>query len=187
MLPYFRHALDTSIFRDHRAIRPYHLQRSHLLIELHKSIVEEIEKSRRTLDQMNDLENEAAKQLYMIPIPSTLLSLFHDQLLNLQEHTLKERITTSGRCEFSITFLGMVMILFIEFKDSLKGSSSKHSNVAQILAEADGADLFNQIHESNEITIHTILTDGQAFEFFVVNFYDWKMMRDIRNPIEGVP
>ena len=68
MLPFFRHSLDTSIFRDHRAIRSYRLQRSRLPIALHKSIFEGIEKSRRTLGNMNDLENEAAKQLYMTPI-----------------------------------------------------------------------------------------------------------------------
>lgn len=61
MLPYFRHSLDTSTFQDHRAIRPYCLQRSRLPIGIHKSILEGIEKSRRTLGQMNDLENEAAK------------------------------------------------------------------------------------------------------------------------------
>jgi hypothetical protein len=137
---------------------------------------------------LKELENEAAKQLYMTPIPSTLLSLFHGRLLNLPEHTRKGRITTSGRYELSVTLLGMVMILFIEFKDMLKGSASKHSDViAQILAEADGADLFNQIHESDGTAIHAILTDGQAFEFYVVNFYDWKVMRGVGSTIEAVP
>ena len=71
------------------------------------------------------------------------------------------------------------MILFIELKESLKGSPSKHSDViAQILAEADAADLFNQIRESDGIAIQAILTDGEAFEFFVVNIYDWKVMRE---------
>ena len=82
----------------------------------------------------------------------------------------------------------MVLILFIEFKDSLKGPPGKHSDViAQLLAEADGADLFNQIHESDGIAIHAILTDGQAFEFYVVNFYDWKVMRGVGSPIEAIP
>jgi hypothetical protein len=90
---------------------------------------------------MNDLENEAAKQLYMSPIPSTLLSLFSGRLINLPERTLKGWITTSGRCEFLVTLLGMVMFLFIEVKDTLKGGSTKHSDlVAQVLAEADGAE-----------------------------------------------
>jgi hypothetical protein len=72
----------------------------------------------------------------MSPIPSTLLSLFSGRLINLPEHTLKGRITTSGRCEFSVTLLGMVMLLFIEVKDTLKGGSAKHSDlVAQVLAE----------------------------------------------------
>lgn len=80
------------------------------------------------------------------------------------------------------------MILFIEFKDSLKGSPSKHLDViAQILVEADAADLFNQIYESDGIAIHAILTDGEAFEFFVINFYDWKVMRGVGSPTEAVP
>jgi hypothetical protein len=58
---------------------------------------------------------------------------------------------------------------------------------AQVIAEADGADLFNQIKESDGIAIHAILTDGQVFEFFVINFYDWKMLRGVGIPIEAIP
>lgn len=96
MLPYFRHSLDTSIYHDHRAIRPCRLQRSRLPIDRFKSILAQIDVSRRTLGMMNDLENEAAKQLYVSPIPSTLLSMFSSRLINLPEHTLKGRMTTSG-------------------------------------------------------------------------------------------
>src|SRR5208282_1420622 len=64
----------------------------------------------------------------------------------------------------------------------------KHSNViAQIIAEADAADLFNQIKECDGIAIHAILTDGQTFEFFVINFCEWKIMRGVGSPIEAVP
>ena len=94
-----------------------------------KFICSQLDISRLTLGRMQTLENEAAKQMYMSPIPSTLLSLFSGRLINLPEHTLKGRITTSGRCEFSITLQGMVMLLFIEYKDSLTGSNEKHSKV----------------------------------------------------------
>ena len=186
--PYFRHSLDTSIYRDHQAIRPYRLQRSRLPMPYFKFICSQLDVSRLTLGRMCTLENESAKQMYMSPIPSTLLSLFSGRLINLPEHTLRGRITTSGRCEFSITLQGMIMLLFVEFKDSLAGSHEKHSNViAQIIAEADGADLFNQIKECDGIAIHAILTDGQAFEFFMINFYHWKIMRGVGSPIEAIP
>lgn len=188
MLPYFRHSLDTSIYRDHRAIRPYRLQRSRLPIDQFESLFRQLDVSRRTLGMMNDLENEAAKQLYMSPIPSTILSLFSGRLINLPEHTLRGRITTSGRCQFSVTLLGMVMLLFIEVKDTLKGGPAKHSDlVAQVLAEADGADLFNKVNECDGIGIHAILTDGQRFEFYFVNFYEWRVMRGVGSAVEAVP
>jgi hypothetical protein len=137
---------------------------------------------------MHTLENEAAKQMYMSPILSTLLSLFSGRLINLPEHTLQGLITTSGRCEFSVTLQGMVMLLFIEFKESLAGSHEKHSNlIAQIIAEADIADIFNQIKECDGTEAHAILTDGQAFEFFVINFYHWKIMRGVRSLVEAIP
>jgi hypothetical protein len=137
---------------------------------------------------MRTLENEAAKQMYMSPILSTLLSLFSGRLINRPEYALQGRITTSGTREFSITLQGMVMLLFIEFKDSLVGSHEKHSNViAQIIAEVDGADLLSQIKECGGIAIHAILIDGQAFEFFVIEFYHWKIMRGIGSLIEAIP
>jgi hypothetical protein len=189
IFPYFRHSLDTSIYRDHQAIRPCRLQRSRLPTPYLKHICSQLDVSRLTLGRMNTLENEAAKQMYMSPIPSTLLSLFFGRLINLPEHILKGRITTSsGRCEFSVTLQGMVILLFIEFKVSLTGSHEKHSNViAQIIAEADGVDLFNQIKECDGIAIHAILTDGKAFEFFVINFCEWKVMRGVGGPIEAIP
>jgi hypothetical protein len=72
---------------------------------------------------MHTLENEAAKQMYMSPIPSSLLSLFSGCLINLPEYTLKGGITAS---EFSVTLQGMVTVLFIEFKEPLTGLHEKH-------------------------------------------------------------
>lgn len=80
------------------------------------------------------------------------------------------------------------MLVFIEVKDTLKGGSAKHSDlVAQVLAEADGADLFNKVNECDGIGIHAILTDGQRFEFYSVNFYDCRVMRGVGSPVEAVP
>jgi len=133
-----------------------------------KYLCSQLDASRKTLGRMATLENEAAKQSYMHPILATLLTLFSGRLTNLHEHTLKGRITMSGRCEFSIMLQGTIMLLFIEFKDSLSGSQELHSNlIAQVLAEADGADLFNQIRECDGVAIHAILTDGNNFEFFL--------------------
>jgi|SRR5277367_6247379 len=95
---YFRHSLDTSIYRDHRAIRPYQPQRSPRLPPNQFHVIcSQLDLSRTTLGQMNDLENEEAKQMYMNPIPVTLLSLFFGRLINPQEHTLKGRIPSSGK------------------------------------------------------------------------------------------
>lgn len=188
VFPYFRHSCDTSVYRDHRAIRPYRLKRSRLPLSYHKYIASQLDISRRTLGRMQTLENESAKQMYMAPIPSLLLSLFSGRLLKLPEHTLKGRITTADRCEFSVTLQGVVMLLFIEFKDSLAGSDAKHSDViAQIIAEADGADLFNQANESDGVAIHAILTDGRAFEFYVMDFCQWRVLRGVGSPVEAVP
>lgn len=80
------------------------------------------------------------------------------------------------------------MLLFIEFKELLADSHEKHSNViAHITAEADGANLFSQIKESDGIAIHAILTEGRAFEFFMITFYKWKIMRGVEDTTEAIP
>ena len=111
IFPYFRHSLDTSIYRDHQAIRPYRLRRSRLPVRYFEFICSQLDVSHLTLGRMHTLENEAAKQMYMSPILSSVLSLFSGRLINLPEQTLKGGITASGRCEFSVTLQEMVTVL----------------------------------------------------------------------------
>jgi len=65
------------------------------------------------------LENEAAVQLYMNPIPETIIGLFCCGLINILEHMFHGCIAGSGRCEFTIAFRGRLTLLFIELKQSL--------------------------------------------------------------------
>lgn len=46
IFPYFRHSLDTSLYKDHQAIRPYRLQRSRLPMRYFKSICSQLDVSR---------------------------------------------------------------------------------------------------------------------------------------------
>jgi len=86
VFPYFRSTLDISSYLDHQSIRPYRLQRSRLPMPFFQYICGQLDISRMTLGRMSMLANEAAKQAYMSPIPSTLLSLFSGRLDNLPEH-----------------------------------------------------------------------------------------------------
>ena len=74
------HCLETAYFSDHRSIPNYLLKRSRLRITIFESILEDLDVSRKNLGERNKLENEAAVQLFIHPIPNTLLSLFHGRL-----------------------------------------------------------------------------------------------------------
>jgi hypothetical protein len=133
----------------------------------------ELDRSRRNLGDRRSLENEAAVQLYMNPIPETIIGLFRGRLANLPEHMFHGRLAGSGRCVFTITFHGRLMLVFIELKQSLTHSPCAHSNVvAQIMAGADGANLFNEKYRFDGIPIKAILTDGVEFEFY---FFDLRI------------
>ena len=112
------------------------------------------------------LENEAAVQLYMNPIAETIISLFCGPLTNIPQHMFHGRIAGNGRCKCTITFHGRLTLLFIELKQSLAHDAHEHSKiVAQVMAEADGANLFNEEYRFDGIPIRAILTDGIEFEF----------------------
>jgi len=131
------HSLDTSIYRDHAAIPSYRLQRSHLPLNRFQIVCSEQLAISRNIGQMNDLETKATKKMYMNSIPSTLLSLFSRPVINLAEHALNWRITASGRRDFWVTLLGLVM-LFIQDKNSLKESRGKHSNLVSAGSHRSG-------------------------------------------------
>lgn len=188
VFPYFSNTLDLTLYDDYRSIRPYTLHRSRVPLAVFESICHEMDTTRRILGNRRDLENEAAIQLYYNPIPTTLLSLFHGRLTNLPEHLLKGQISNSGRCEYTITFYGKLMLLFIEYKRSLEGEPASHSDiVAQCIAEADGADTYNQAREYDGIPINAILTDGRDFEFYRVDFVSWTALRGVGTAQEGIP
>ena len=111
VFPYFSSTLDLSLYDDYRSIRPYTLNRSRAPLTVFETICQEMDTTRRILGNRRDLENEAAIQLYYHPIPTTLLALFHGRLTNLPEHLLKGQISNSGRCEYTITFYGKLMLL----------------------------------------------------------------------------
>jgi len=186
--PLFLDSLDTRVYTDHRAIRPYLLCRSRLPIGIFEHILSELDQSRRILGDMSNLENESAKQNYMSPIPSTMLALFCGRLVNLPEKLLHGTIETSGRCEYTISLLGQTMVLFIEYKESLEGTHDKHSDIiAQVIGEADAGDLYNELEEFGGLPIHAILTDGKIFEFYIVNFADMGLYRGIGTAEKGIP
>jgi hypothetical protein len=94
-----------------------------------ENLLGNIEAVRETLEfiERRTLENEAAVQLYMNPIPETILSLFRGRLNNMPEHVYHGTIAGSGRCEFSITFHGRLIHLFIEVKHKLSYNPQEHS------------------------------------------------------------
>ena len=128
--------------------------------------------SRKTLGERYELTNEAAVQLYLHPIPSTILSLFAGRMTNLPEQLLHGTIGRSGPCEFTVSLYNGTMILcFIEFKDKLPLNASEHSDiVAQVIAEMDGADTFNKTQEFDGMKMQAILTDGLSYVFYQCTF-----------------
>lgn len=188
IFPLFRLSLDTSIFQDYRSIRPYALKRSRLHMPVFENICLQLDRSRRIVGRMTELENEVTKQHYMNPISAIILSLFSGQLINLPAHLLKGSIGSPGRCEYTISLLDQSMMLFVEFKDSLFGSPERHSNIiAQIIGKIDGGDLYNESCELGGIPIHAILTDDRAFEFYIYDFSRWRISRGVGTAMEGIP
>jgi hypothetical protein len=125
-------------------------------------------------------------QLKYNPVPSTLLGLFDGRLTNLPER-LVGQIGSSGRCEFTIAFHNLLVLCFLEYEQGLPTGVEAHSDVvAQIIAEMDGADIFNQNGEMDGIRIQAILTDGVIFEFYAGNFKEWTIHRGI-GLVEGIP
>ena len=187
MFPDFANGLDTRMYDDHRAIKAYPLKRSRLPIRIVEDVLKGLDMSRKTLGDRINLENEAAVQLYIHPIPNIILSLFHGRLTNLPEHLLKGGLAARGKCEFTITFNGRMMLLFIELKHTLMTTHAGHSDViAQVMAEADGADCFNKCHEFDGIPIHCILTDGISFEFYFLTFHNWVVLRGVGKAENGI-
>ena len=108
-------------------------------------------------------------------------------MTNLPEQLLKGQIGNSGRCEFTVSFHGRLILCFIEFKHTLPTGAAAHSDViAQVIAEMDGADTFNQVEEYDGMPIHAILTDGTNFEFYCSNFKHWTVHRGIGRLEEGI-
>lgn len=178
IFPAFSASLNTTIYSDHRSIQPYMLKRSRIPISTFREILKELDVSRRNLGERSNLENEAAVQLYIHPIPNAVLSLFRGRLTNMPEHLLKGQIANSGRCEFTIGFNGRLMLLFIELKQELTNNHAQHSDIiAQVIGEADGADTSNCANEFDGFPIHAVLTDGIHYEFYLVSFHSWSIYR----------
>ena len=79
------------------------------------------------------------------------------------------------------------MLLFIELKQSLNLHASQLSDiVAQIIAEADGADTFNHLKEYDGIPIHIILTDGVEYQFYCIDFSRWVIVRGVGSAEMGI-
>lgn len=64
IFPYFSHALNLEIYDDYRSIPPYPLQRSRVPFVIYDLITDELVESRKNLGSLDDLENEAAVQMY---------------------------------------------------------------------------------------------------------------------------
>lgn len=185
--PYFINSLNTDVDDDHRSIPSYRLRRSRIPIGIFKELCAQLDVSRNTLGDRRELENEAAIQLYLHPIPTTILNLFRGRLVNQPGHLLKEQLAGTGRCEFTITFNGRSLLLFIELKQSLSVHTSQLSNIiAQVIAEADGADTFNHQNEFDGIPIHVILTDGVEYQFYRIDFSRWSIVRGVGSVEMGI-
>jgi hypothetical protein len=64
---YFVHSLDVNN-RDHRSIKTFPLERCRLPLEVFKGLAAEMDQSRSILGVREDLETEAAVQLYLNPV-----------------------------------------------------------------------------------------------------------------------
>jgi len=101
---------------------------------------------------------------------------------------LRGRIAGSGRCEFTNIFHGRLTLVFIELKESLTKNPQIHSDiVVQVMAEADGANLFNENYNFDGIPIRAILTDGVEFEFYFLDFKIWSVLQGVGSPEAGIP
>jgi hypothetical protein len=89
---------------------------------------------------------------------------------------LQGKRASNGRCEFTVSLDGFLLLLFIEFKTALPSGDKACSNViAQVIAEADGANTFNMTCKLDGFPIYCILTDGKTFEFFTCYFKEWRL------------
>jgi hypothetical protein len=80
------------------------------------------------------------------------------------------------------------MLLFIVCKRSLEREHASHSDiVAEVIAEADGADAYNQASEYDGIPINAILTDGRDFGFYRIDFASWTALRGVGTAEKGIP
>ncbi len=187
VVEYFRPNL-VGPYDDHRSIPGYRLKRARLPMSVFKDICAQLDASRMTLGDRENLETETAVQLKYNPIPGTLLTLFGGRLTNIPERKLVGQLGNSGRCEFTISFHNLLVLCFVEYKQGLRHGPDVYSDiVAQVIAEMDGADTHNQSGEMDGICIHAILTDGVTFEFFKANFKHWTMHRGLGYLDEGVP
>lgn len=74
------------------------------------------------------------------------------------------------------------------FYTSLPTGTVAHSNViAQVLAEMDSADTYNQLEEYDGMPIQAVLTDGIHFEFYCASFKYWDVRRGMAKMEEGFP
>lgn len=115
------------------------------------------------------------------------MAQFNGRLRNLPEHIPLGNTTNRGRCEYTISFCGDLMLLFIEYKKCLEGSNEHLSNiVAQVIAEIDTADAWNSTMGRDGVTIRAILTDGKDFMFFKVDFRTYVIQRGIPTDQAGI-
>jgi hypothetical protein len=125
-------------------------------------------------------------QLYSHSFLKPLLSLFHGSLIYDPEGLIKWKDGTSGKYNSTISFYGSsLVLLFIEYKDRFPGSNAHTEIVAQVIAEMDAADVFNDTQGDIRIPIHAILTDGQGFEFYYCDS-SWIVRRGMTNENEGM-
>jgi hypothetical protein len=90
--PFFANSFDKRMYINHRSIQTYRLYRSRIPTEIFQRMCQEIDRSRKYLGDRCSVEIEAAVQLYMNPIPETVISLFCSHLTNISEHDASVRL-----------------------------------------------------------------------------------------------
>jgi hypothetical protein len=83
-------------------------------------------------------KNEATKVGYIEYLLSAIIGLFHKNIINRPEQNLRGGVATQGQIEFPFVSLSFIIVLFIEVKKGMLVGDILLSQIAQVIAEADG-------------------------------------------------
>ncbi|KAF8338095.1 uncharacterized protein EI90DRAFT_3041622 [Cantharellus anzutake] len=144
----------------------FELYRSRIPTTLFRDIIPDIYKMLLEYGPMDFHDTLEARSRFLSPIFNCLVPCFGSHIRNTPGTLLGGRWTTKGRAEYQFIVLGIVSILFVQFKPDTGSAVERFNAIAQLIAECDAGDFANQRNDLQD-PIYGILCDGETFEFFM--------------------